>query len=218
MQYTYYCKVCIKTISAIDLIVPDYVKCRLPVYITNRSGVDLEVLNFIINGATTSMSFSSMKTMLSTNRIDFYQSCMLKYYTALNLEEKCRNVTPFNTTENSEVEVFSNMDDPSGFNDVDTMTENYIREVFREYISDRKDVIEMYLQKSVVHPVQSMDHTFSTAKKTIKISKTSVTHTIVKDGIANNGLLFMMGGDGKVTNYCRTINTQGVIILYFYMI
>ena len=215
MQYTYRCKNCEKIISAIDLIVPDYLKCRLPVHVTKRSGVDIDVLNFIVNGATTSMSFSSIKSLLSTKRIDFYQNCMLKYYTSVDLELKLGKLNTLFTSsvnlETSEIKknVFSDMDDPMGFNDVDTMTENYIREVFQEYIENRKEIIEAYMNNSIVHPVQSMDHTFNVAKKTIKVSKTSITKTITKDGIENNGLLFMMSGDGKVTSYIRTINTQG---------
>ena len=135
MQYTYHCRRCVKVISAIDLIFPDYLKCRLPVHITKRSGVDNEVLHFIINGATTSTSFSSIKNLLSTKRVEFYQNCMLKYYTAADLEMKVSELNtlfvPLEKMEAFEVkkDVFTDMDDPLGINDVDIRTESYIREV-----------------------------------------------------------------------------------------
>ena len=206
MQYRYTCDKCEVSHDAIDLKVPDYVHCRLPVHITHRAGTDLETLNFIVNGATTSISFSAMKSILSTNRVNLYQEKMIRYYTAVEYFKTRTGTHLFGESYNPIP--FSDMGDRNGFNEVEVMSEDYIIDLFKEYISERKETILSYLTKSDIHSVQSLDHTFNISKKTIKISKTS-NSSYSKNSIDDNGFLFIMGGDGKITDFVRTKNTQG---------
>jgi hypothetical protein len=134
VQYDYKCEKCGIIRPSADIVgdpnalLPDIVKLALggEARLTFRSGINVDLRNFIINSAITRSTFDDLATAIKMGRNDEYLHKRTLYYSQIALYE----ANPEFLAKTNDWEPFSPLDDPLGYNEKPGLGEDYIRNTF----------------------------------------------------------------------------------------
>ena len=161
----------------------------------------MDVLSYIVNHATTGMTFYQMAESLNNNRLTEYVNRKAQYmsssavytHSVLALSQDPGEFLPF-----------SAYDDKGGYCET-SINDEFIIMIFEKYVNDHRAEMNTMWESIPVSPVLSMDNTFNISKRVVEYDRNSKLY------IKNNktSYLFTMGCDNTIQDYCPAIGSQG---------
>jgi hypothetical protein len=169
VQCRYQCLNCSETYLASDLFeqYPMYIQSMLGVQLYEKTAITLDVLNYITCDATTGKSFSEVGGLIGAFRVTEYLKRKSEFLSAADFFYEFEQnrlagqlnlgLVPAEGTDDAPppplpyvVPVFPAMDDPNGYNEVVTMLDETIVNVFIAYVNTLKPLLQTMMASSVV--------------------------------------------------------------------
>jgi hypothetical protein len=179
-------------------LLPQYCQSQLPFVLSHKSGISKDLLRYISTDALSGKSLEEVGKLIGVFRTSAYldkrvtYSSAVKEYTIL-LKKKSVLV---NTVEEVILPTFSQFDDPNGYNEVQQLDNSSIRDIFVEFVKEKKEFLDKLMTNASVPFCISIDSTFRIRKHT-----TSYNHELRKHLPADkNAYSLIMSGEGQIVN------------------
>jgi hypothetical protein len=169
---------------------PAYCQAQFPVELYHKTGISKDMMVYITSDAVSGKSIEEIGKLIGTFRAAKYLERNITYTSAVKEYKNRIFVSEENITD---VEAFSAFDDKIGYNEVQQLTAQAIRDIFVNYIEDkdRKKVFDTILDNIPVPFAISIDSTFRVRKHTHIYGKDSKKCMPVEE----NALSLVMSGN-----------------------